>query len=171
MFDRIFDFIESVWEWLLPFVVIDIYERGVVLRLGKPNRDVEPGLRWVWPLGIEQIKYETVVRQTAYLDVQSLTSKDAKPVTIAGIVIFEIKDIRKFLCEIDEGETDVMNMVYGVISDCVEATLWNDIRTPEFNRSVLEQSRKIVNKYCGVKIFDIKWSDKATARSIRLWND
>ncbi len=112
MFDRIFDFIESVWEWLIPFVVIDAYEEGVVLRFGKFKRVVKPGLRWVWPLGVEVVKFETVVRQTAYLDPQSLTSKDGKSVTISGIVTFCITDIRKFLLDIDEGEADMGNMIY-----------------------------------------------------------
>ncbi len=170
MFDRIFDFIEGIWEWLLPFVVIDIYERGVVLRFGKPYRDIDPGLRWILPLGIDSVKYDTVVRQTSYLDVQSLTSKDGKPVTISGILVYTISDIRKFLCEIDNGETDVQNMCYGIISEIVEETNWIDIRTREFNKQVLRRCRKLCDTYCGVKLIAIKWSDKTTARSLRLWN-
>jgi regulator of protease activity HflC (stomatin/prohibitin superfamily) len=171
MFDRIFDFIEAVWEWLIPWVVLDAYEQGVVLRFGKFKRVVNPGLRFIWPLGIEEVKYETVVRQTAYLDPQSVTSKDNKAITIAGIVIFEITDIRKFLLDIDEGETDMTNMVYGIITDFVEAFDWSDVRGKEFNHKVLVKCRNDCNTYCGVKIIAVKWSDKAIARNLRLWND
>jgi membrane protease subunit HflK len=171
MFDRLFDFIESVWEWLIPWVIIDAYEMGVVLRFGKFSRVIGPGLRIIWPLGIEAVKYDTVVRQTAYLDQQSLTTQDDKNITLAGIITFEIVDIRKFLLDIDEGETDMSNMVYGVISDEVEATNWKGIKGRPFNNRVLKKSREVCDEYCGVRVIHIKWSDKATARNIRLWTD
>lgn len=171
MFDRIFDFLEAVWEWFIPFVVINAYEQGVVLRFGKFKRVVDPGLRWIIPFGIDEVKYDTVVRQTSYLDVQSLTSEDGKLVTINAILIFTITDIRKFLLDIDDGETDLQNMCYGIISDCVEAYFWEYIRTSEFNKDVLKKCRRVSENYCGVKLIDVKWSDKATARNLRLWND
>lgn len=171
MFDRIFDFIESVWEWFIPWVIIDAYEMGVVLRLGKFNRVINPGLRIIWPFGIESVKYETVVRQTAYLDVQSLTTKDGKTVSVAGIITFTITDIKKFLLDIDDGENDMSNMVYGIIADCVEDTNWREIKTQVFNCRVFGHAQKECNEYCGVNIIAIKWSDKATSRNLRLWND
>lgn len=171
MFDRIFDFIAATWEWLIPWVIIDAYEEGVILRFGKFNRAIKPGLRFMLPFGIEVCKYETVVRQTSYLDPQSLTSEDGKSVTIAGILTFTIVDIKKFLLDIDDGETDVQNMCYGVISDCVEYTPWINIREAQFNKDVLKKCRSLCREFCGVKLLDVKWSDKAIARNLRLWND
>ncbi len=171
MFDRIFDFLADVWEWLIPWVVIDQYEQGVVLRFGKFKRVVNPGLRFMLPLGIEECKYETVVRQTAYLDPQSVTTYDNKSITIAAIVVFKIVDIRKFLLDIDDGEDDMSNMVYGIISDNVEETLWLNCRRKDFNKRVFDECSQECNEYCGVEIISIKWSDKATARNLRLWND
>jgi regulator of protease activity HflC (stomatin/prohibitin superfamily) len=171
MLDRLFDFLAQVWEWLIPWAVIDQYEMGVVLRWGKFNRVINPGFRWLIPLGIESVKYETVVRQTSYLDVQSLTSLDGKPVTISAILVFTISDIRKFLLDIDEGETDLQNMCYGVIAECVETSNWHDIISMEFNKQVQTKCRRVSENYCGVKLLHVKYSDKATARNIRLWND
>lgn len=171
MFDRIFDFISAAWQWFIPWVIIDIYEEGVILRLGKFHRVIKPGIRFMLPCGIDVCKFDTVVRQTSYLEVQSLTSKDGKPVTLTAILIYTIKDIAKFLLEIDDGETDVQNMCYGVITECVENTNWNDIRTKNFNDDVKHKCRRLCDTYCGVKLLDVRWSDKATARTLRLWND
>ena len=171
MFDRIFDFIEAAWEWFIPWVIIDAYEQGVILQLGKFRRVVNPGLRFMLPFGIDVCKYETVVRQTSYIDPQSLTSFDGKSVTVSAIVIFKITNIRKFLLDIDDGETDMTNIIYGIISDQVEVTPWEDIRGDEFNSEVFKWARQDSEDYCGVEILAIKWSDKATARNIRLWND
>jgi len=171
MFDRIFDFIASVWEWLIPWVVIDAYEQGVVLRLGKFNRIVNPGFNLIWPLGFEAVKYETVVRQTVYLDPQSLTTSDGKSITVAAIVIFKIADIRKFLLDIDDGEDDMSNMIYGIISDWVQYKNWSEIVSKDFDANITIAAKEQCNEYCGIEIIGIKWSDKATARNIRLWND
>ncbi|RLA25669.1 MAG: hypothetical protein DRQ63_09375 [Gammaproteobacteria bacterium] len=171
MFDRIFDFIADAWEWLIPWVIIDQYEQGVVLRLGKFKRVVNPGLSFIFPFGIEEVKYETVVRQTSYLDPQSLTTKDGKSVTLAGIIIYKIIDIRKFLLDIDDGEDDMNNIVYGIISDNVERNDWGTVKRSLFNFDVFKEAQKECFDYCGVDILAIKWSDKATARNLRLWND
>jgi len=171
MFDKIFEFIASIWEWLIPWVVLDEYEAGVVLQLGKYRRTIGPGFWFICPFGIDKVKYDTVVRQTSYLDVQSLTSKDGKNVTISGIVVFTISDIKKFLLEIDDGETDMTNIVYGIITDTVENTDWKDIRGQQFNTTVNWVCGDECIEYCGVEILAIKWSDKATSRNLRLWND
>lgn len=171
MFDRIFDLIEGMWEWLMPFCVIDQYEEGVVLRLGKFHHVVKPGLRWLIPLGIDAVKYDTVVRQTAFLDTQSITSADNKPVTLRGIAVYTITDIRKFLLDIDDGEVDMSNMIYGIITDTVEATEFKNIKGKKFNSNVFENAKIICNSWCGVNLIAIKWSDKTTARTLRLWND
>jgi regulator of protease activity HflC (stomatin/prohibitin superfamily) len=171
MFDRLFDLIADAWEWLIPWVIIDVYELGVVLRWGMPKRVIGGGLHFVWPLGIEVVKYDTVVRQTSPLDVQSVTSLDDKPVTIAGIIIFTIENIKRFLLEIDDGEADMNNIVYGIITEFVETTNWLEIKTPEFNERVFAEVKRQCNEYCGVNVLAIKWSDKAIARNIRLWNE
>jgi len=170
MFDKLLDFIFATWKWFIPWVVINSYEQGVILQFGKFRRVVNPGFNIMLPFGIDVCTQETVVRQTSYLEVQSLTSADNKPVTINGILVFTISDIRKFLLEIDDGETDLQNMCYGVITDCVESHNWNTIRSAKFNREVLKKCRNVSENYCGVKLIHVKWSDKATTRSIRLWN-
>ena len=115
MFDKLFDFIANILHLFVIMVVIDPFEEAVVLQLGKFRRVLTSGWWLICPLSIDTVTKETVVRQTAYLDVQSLTSKDGKSVAIAAIVVFKITDIKKFLLKIDEGETDMTNMVYGVI--------------------------------------------------------
>lgn len=170
------EFIEGLkeffkWVFLTCYEVLDVFEEGVILRFGKHHDTLTGGLHFIAPWGIDKLTKETVVRQTKYLEVQSLTTADNKKIALAAIVIFKITDIAKFLLEIDDGEVDVMNIVYGVISDCVEAHDWSYIYTAAFNKEVLHKARLATKDNCGVHVITIKWSDKTTARSIRLWND
>lgn len=168
MFDRIFDFLEKVWEWLIPWVVIDAYEEGIILQLGIFRRVIKPGLRFMLPFGIDNCKYETVVRQTSDLTIQSVTSKDDKSVSLKGILTYRITDIKKFLLMIDEGETDVQNMCYGVITNIVEKTNWDNIRTEKFNKKAFNKCSKLCDEFCGVELLDVTFSDKTVARQLRL---
>lgn len=168
MFDRIFDFLAAAWEWFIPWVIIDAYEMGVILQLGKFRRVIGPGIRLMCPFGIDACKYETVVRQTTPLDMQSLTTKDYKSCTMNAILTYKITDIKKFLLEIDDGESDIQNMCIGIISNATESNTWKYITTTEFNNQVKNRCRRICDKYCGVQLLDLTWSDKTLARPIRL---
>ncbi len=181
MFDRIFDFIESVWEWLLPFVVIDAYEGGIVLSLGIPRKRsifiwrktpiLKPGLHWMWPLGLEQVKYDTIVRHLLDPVVQSLTSKDNKPVTLQAVGAINILDVEKFLIRIDSGDDICTAILAGAIQHNVARTdLWN-IHTKYFNDSVMTDAYLKMRDICGAELLSIDWYDKATGRSLRLWTD
>lgn len=49
MFDKVFELLRSIWEHLIPFVLLREYHRGVVLRAGVWHRDLGPGFHWVFP--------------------------------------------------------------------------------------------------------------------------
>lgn len=171
MFDRLFNLLEAIWEWFIPWVIIDQYERGVILRLGKFKREIGPGLRWVLPFGIENCKYDTVVNKPTYLDVQSLTSKDGKAVAIAAITRSSILDITRYLLDNENGEEVANNIVYGAVSDAVESHNWDKIKTEAFTDVVYDAAMLECLQVAGVALADLRWSDKCIARHLRLWND
>ncbi len=181
MFDRIFDFLESVWEWLLPFVVIDAYEGGVVLSLGIPRKRsifiwrkdpvLKPGLHWMWPLGLEQVKYDTVVRHLLDPVVQSLTSKDNKPIKLQAVGSINILDVKQFLLRIDSGDDICAAILAGAIQCNVERTDLERINTKYFNDSVMTDAYLEIRDICGAELLKIDWFDKTHSRSLRLWND
>ena len=76
MFDRLFDFLFRFIELFRCFTVINEYERGIVLRLGKYNRELDKGFHWLLPLAIEEALSENVVITTINLNSQSLTDRD-----------------------------------------------------------------------------------------------
>jgi len=50
MFDKLLDFILNLYHELLPFQVINMWEEGVVMRLGKFKKVVKAGLVFKIPL-------------------------------------------------------------------------------------------------------------------------
>ncbi len=168
MFERVFDLIESIWWWLMPFEVVDQYEMAVVLRWGNYSRTVGPGFRWMWPCGVEEMFEDTVVRTTSYLDVQSITSKDGMSVNIGAILVYKIGNIKRWLLEVDDAEEALHDVTYGIITELAETQTWGDIMKPEFMEEVTELVQEEGLSW-GARVEAVKLSDRANSKSLRLW--
>ena len=169
MLDKIASIVGSAWRHIVPCQVLDEYERGVVLQWGKFNRLAEPGINWLWPVA-EVCSYETVVRRTTYLDVQSVTTKDGHPVNIGPIVVWSVSNIRRFILEVDEPEKAVEDIVYGVIDEQVASHNWEFVRSERFAESVTAQAKKIAPEW-GWKCHAVKFSDRSHTRAMRIWQN
>ena len=71
MIERLIDIIVGVWDELVPVVVVDAYEAGVILRLGKYHKDLKPGLNFKVPF-IDSPIGTVVVTTTLHLDPQTI---------------------------------------------------------------------------------------------------
>lgn len=86
--------------------VINQYERGIVLTLGRYTSTKKPGLRFIIPLGIQKIIKVDV--RTTPIDVskQEVITRDNVTVGVDAIVYFRVIDAAKAVLEIS-------NYVYG----------------------------------------------------------
>jgi membrane protease subunit HflK len=166
-FDRIMDWLENLIGYFQFLTVVDQYDMGVVLRFGKYHRTLGPGLHLVIPFGIEEVTFDTVVRTTSYLDVQSVTSSDGKPVNINAVLVYKIGNIKRWLLEVDDAEDALHDMTYGIISELAETRTWAQIMKPAFMDEVTEQVQEEAISW-GARVEAVKLSDRVTSRSIRL---
>ena len=167
-FDKLMDWIAAGIGHLQFMFVIDTYEEGVVLRLGKYSRTIGEGWHFMAPFGIDKVIKDTVVRRTAYLSVQSLTSKDGKAVNLSPIVIYKIRNIRRWELEVDDASDAIRDITYGLNDQLCAETLWVDIYTEKY----VEKSTQLVKKDgtdWGASIVKVKFSDRAQSRSMRIW--
>lgn len=89
-----------MWFWiLLGFIVfivllglrlINQYERGVVLRLGKYNSTRQPGLNWIIPIIDRMIKVDIRIT-TVDIPRQEAITRDNVPVGINAVVYFKVQ--------------------------------------------------------------------------------
>lgn len=167
VFELLWDLLIDIFDWLLPFEIVDQYEMGVVLRWGRYARTVGPGFRWMWPFGIEDLMTDTVVRTTSYLDVQSITSADGKPVNLNAILVYKIGNIKRWLLEVDDAEDALHDMTYGIITELAEEWLWEDIMKPRFMEEVTAAVQEEAITW-GARVEAVKLSDRVTSKSLRL---
>jgi len=88
-----------MWYWILISIflifslgglrVINEYERGVILTLGKYNRTFTPGLHWIF-IGIQRMIKVDIRITTVDIPRQEAITKDNVPVGINAVVYFKV---------------------------------------------------------------------------------
>jgi hypothetical protein len=106
--------------WLITGVrIINQYERGVVLRLGKIRPNVkEPGLRLIIPI-VDQLKKISLRIVTLPVDSQKIITKDNVSIDVAAVAYYQVSDPTKSVVEIENvisatyqiAQTTVRNVV------------------------------------------------------------
>jgi regulator of protease activity HflC (stomatin/prohibitin superfamily) len=99
--------------------IINQYQRGVVLRLGKLRPNVkEPGLRLIIPF-VDQLKKISIRIVTLPVDSQQVITKDNVSIDVAAVAYYQVNDPIKSVVEIENvisatyqiAQTTVRNVV------------------------------------------------------------
>lgn len=152
------------------WVYVDEYEKGVVLRLGRFHRTIDPGMRWVLPLGLERAIITNSKPDPLYLHQQSLHTADDYIVNIQIGVIWRITDIKAFLIDNENTEHMVGMLCAGSVARSVQGCKWKDIAHPGYPDTLKSPMNRKVRKR-GVEIDEVVIQDFAAGTANRLWVD
>lgn len=161
--------IDRYADYVKPWVVVNEYQRAVILRGGKYHRSLEPGTYLKYPIA-EYALSDNVKPDTMEIPPITITTADGKTVTIGMIIHYEVPDIKKFLVDNNDSRSNMIQMGAAELSDHLEEINWIDIKKKTTKNAV---QRKL-NPYfedMGVKILDLKFKDKAEVRAYKLFND
>ena len=168
-FDSLLAFLREMWEQVRPVVIIAQYERGVVLRLGRYSRTLDPGLHWLIPL-FESVLSCNVVTQTMNLPSQSITTKDGKSIVVSGVTKYLVEDAKALLLDVWSARDAMNDVTLGAIQRVLSDRTWDEIRKGDCAKEITNAVRGEVKKW-GVKVDRVTLSDLALVRSIRLLQD
>jgi len=128
--------------------IINQYERGVVLRLGRVRAQVkEPGLRLLIPL-VDQMKKVGMRTVTLPVDSQKIITKDNVSIDVAAVAYYQVVDPIKSVVEIE----NVVSATYQI----AQTTVRNVVGQSTLDE-VLSQTAQINDAIKGIL-------DKATER-------
>lgn len=167
MFDKLIEVLVQFVHLFFFLVVVKDYQRGVVLRWGKFNRELLPGGHWKIPFAVEACLLTNVVPETMTVGPQSLTTRDQKAVVVSTVVTFEIDDARHFLLGIEGGHQVIEDASYGMVSEFVLARTWAELCTMDVGDELTKAVRRKARQY-GVRILRVQVCDLTVSRSIRL---
>lgn len=167
MFDRLFDIIVAVWKHLLFFVVLEPFEQGVLVRLGRFVKVLEPGLHFVLPLGIDAVYNEHVTPRTERLSGLSTTTKDGRPIGFDAVITYKISDIRKAVLEITDLKDAIADTCAGVIGTTLHEATWDSILAGDALEELVARCRKRGFRW-GVEVMAVQLCGVALVKNLRL---
>jgi regulator of protease activity HflC (stomatin/prohibitin superfamily) len=167
MFDKLIEFLIQFLDDVLPFKVINEWEKGVYLRFGKYVKNVEPGIVFKIPFA-DKVWHSPVITQTIHLQPQTLTTLDEKDVVLKAIVRYHVQDVKKYLLNVMHASDVLVDTTQGVIRDTVEGYNWDDLYN--ISQTLEEQVQGIVEDW-GIKIERITLTDLGIVKTYRIMSD
>lgn len=168
MFDKLIDVLINLGKDILPFTVVDQWEKAVFLRLGKFNKVVGPGLIWKFPF-MDTVLPTEVVTKTVHLQPQTLTTLDEYNIVLKSIVRYHVHDVQKYLLTVMHASDVLVDTTQGIIRDIVETTKWYDLEN--VNSVITEKVKDAVEKKWGITIELVTLTDLGIVNTYRLMTD
>lgn len=147
--------------------IVNQYETGVVLRLGRLSRVAQPGLNLVLPL-IESMRKVDMRIQTLDIPAQQVITKDNVPIMVNGVIYFKVDDAIKATLNIQDFQFAVSQFAETALKDVVGGMTLDEVLA-ERERIGLEIA-KIVDKETsgwGLDVSSIKLQDVDMAPDLK----
>lgn len=139
--------------------VIDQFERGVVLTLGKYSSTKQPGLNWIFP-GIQRMIKIDMRIITTNIPQQEVITKDNVPVGTNAVVYFRVDSAERAILDIENFSKAVREYAQAALRDVIGGIELDTLLAER--EKIAEEITKIVDEATeawGVKITDIKIQD------------
>jgi regulator of protease activity HflC (stomatin/prohibitin superfamily) len=171
MFDKLVDILLQFMELFKFWIVLNPYEAGVQIRLGKFKKVLEPGLHFLLPLGIDSTLHEHTVPRTHTLGDQSITTLDGKQVGFQAVITYQVNDIKKALLDVEDSDHAIQDSCAGNIAHVLAGYTWEDIqgKYDEVVDAVTKTCRSRGWKF-GLEIKSVQFGTMGFVRTIRLLN-
>lgn len=102
--NRILDIVLGALDLFRFWIVLDEYEAGVILRLGRFHHEVGPGLHFRRPMRVDVLKYVNVRKKAGSPWELTMTTRDGTVVTVCYAYCIEIVCARTVLLSLDDWE-------------------------------------------------------------------
>lgn len=158
-----------VLEWIFGILAIVIFfagirivnqfERGVKLRLGKYVETLEPGFRWIIPI-IETIQKVDVRIVATDIPAQEVMTLDNVPVRVNGVVFFKVINSEKAILEVENYRFATSQLAQSALRDMIGKADLDDVLAKR--EEIGQKIREVVDKETdpwGIDVTDVKIKD------------
>lgn len=161
------DWITNLFRQVKCWTIVLPWERAVRIRLGKHVRILEPGFHVRIPIIDEVRVYNNRLRICSFPCI-TVTTRDGKTVTAAGLVGFRIVDPLASLMTLREPETTCSALAMSAVAKFILASRFETLKASEVECVAVAA---ITSAAPGI-IFDfVRLTDFASVRTYRLLQD
>jgi len=144
---------------LIGLRVINQYERGIILTLGKYTSTRSPGLNWILPIIQTMTKVDMRITTTD-IPQQEVITKDNVPVGINAVVYFQVQKAENAILNIKDYTLAVSQYAQAALRDVIGGIELDPLLSER--EKIAEEIQKIVasaTQSWGVLVTDIKIQD------------
>ena len=136
--------------------IINEGNEGIVERLGKYRRSLEPGLNFVIPI-FDTVLVESTREQILDIDPQQTITKDNVPLTVDAVIFWKILDVQKAYYGVEDLESGLTNLVVTALRSKVgQMELRQTVSSRnDINQALLHQLDEATENW-GVKIMRVE---------------
>lgn len=168
MFDKLIDFLIDVLDKVLPVVIVNQFDKAVLLRRGLFVRVLEGGIHFKIPF-VDEVMHQTYVTTTMNLPAQSLLTKDKKHIVVKAIIKYNVFDVKVLLLETWDAVDAISDTTQGIIKDVIMDSELAGI-DKDIDNAITIKARREAKKW-GVDIEKVTFTNIGEIRSIRLFNE
>lgn len=139
--------------------IVDQFERGVILTLGKYTSTRQPGLTWIF-IGIQRMIKIDLRVTTTDIPQQEVITKDNVPVGINAVVYFQVEVAENAILNIKDYTLAVSQYAQAALRDVIGGIELDSLLSER--EKTAEEIKKIVDeatKAWGINVTDIKIQD------------
>lgn len=168
MLDRLIDALFAIWKALLPWQVIQPYERAVLLRLGTFRRELGPGFHWIIPFHVDVVLNDHVTPRTTRLGGLSTTTRDGRAIAFDAVVTYRVHSIKTAILEVTDLKDAIADACAGQIGTTLARFDWEAIwKTEDALEALHADCRKRGFKW-GVEILAVQLAGIALVKNLRI---
>ena len=139
--------------------VVDQYERGVVLTLGKYTSTRQPGLTWIF-IGIQRMTKVDLRITTTDIPQQEVITKDNVPVGINAVVYFQVQSAEHAILNIKDYTLAVSQYAQAALRDVIGGIELDPLLSEreKISEEIQKNVAQATNSW-GILVTDIKIQD------------
>lgn len=144
---------------LIGLRIVNQYERGVILTLGKYTGTRGPGLTWIFPIVQRMIKVDLRIT-TVDIPQQEVITRDNVPAGINAVVYFHVEKAEYAILQIQDYSTAVAQYAQAALRDVIGSVELDTLLTER--DKIAEEIKKIVDVATndwGINVTAIKIQD------------
>lgn len=165
---RIFDTIMKFLNMFRFWVVLNVYEKGIILRLGEFHKVVGPGIHWRLPFNIDTLCWQNVRQQTTDSWEMSLTCKDGVNLTVSFDMVFEVFDVEKVILTVHEWQKVAYTTGKIVLAQIIESKRYQETLHSTFTEEV-RNALNVILAPMGINVVRIGITDKVRTKAYRFF--
>ncbi len=148
--------------------IINQYERGVVLRLGKVRPDVkQPGFRIIIPI-VDQMRKVALRTVTLPIETQKIITKDNVSIDVAAVAYYQVADPIKAIVEIENVVSATYQIAQTTVRNVVGQSALDEVLsdTAKINDSIKAILDQATEKW-GIYVSTVELKDIALPDSMQ----